>query len=55
VWDIDFGRQFGNLGASLSFSNLTGTQYEEVKGITMPGRAVIFGAEFMIARKIRQR
>jgi len=53
VWDIDLGRQFKNLGASLSFSNLTNMQYEEIKGVAMPGRTVIFALEYVIARKIR--
>jgi iron complex outermembrane receptor protein len=53
VWDIDLGRQFGSVGASLSFSNLTDTQYQEIKGVTMPGRALIFALEYVIARKIR--
>jgi hypothetical protein len=53
VWDIDFGRQFRNVGTSLSFSNVTNTRYQEVKDVALPGRAVVFAVEYEIARKGR--
>lgn len=53
VWDVDFGRQFRRLGTSLSFSNLTDTRYQEIKGVALPGRAVVFAVEYETARKVR--
>ncbi len=51
VWDADFGREFGNLGVRLSLSNLSDTEYEEIEGVRMPGRAVVFGLEYAIKGK----
>jgi iron complex outermembrane receptor protein len=48
VWDADVARQFGNVGARLSFSNLTNTSYQEVEGVAMPGRSVVFGVEYVL-------
>jgi iron complex outermembrane receptor protein len=53
VWDIDFGRQFRNVGTSLSFSNVTNTRYQEIKDVALPSRAVVFAVEYEIARKGR--
>jgi hypothetical protein len=29
-------------------SNITDTQYEEIQGVIMPGRSVIFGLDFFL-------
>ena len=53
VWDADFGREFQHVAAHLAFANLTGTQYEEVQGVVMPGRSVIFGMDIFLRKKTR--
>ncbi len=50
VWDADIGREFEHVAAHLSFSNLTDTQYEEIQGVIMPGRSVIFGIDLFVSR-----
>ncbi len=49
VWDAAFAREFGALGVRASFSNLTDTRYQEIQGVTMPGRSMVFGFEYSIA------
>ena len=34
-------------------SNLTDTQYQEIPGVAMPGRSVVFGLEFILSKKGR--
>jgi outer membrane receptor protein involved in Fe transport len=51
VWDAAFGREFGALGARLSFSNLANTRYQEIEGVAMPGRSVVFGLEYSLLRR----
>ncbi len=51
VWDAAVGREFQHLSAHLDFSNLTDTQYEEIQGVIMPGRSVIFGMDLFIRGK----
>ncbi|MGH9529150.1 MAG: TonB-dependent receptor plug domain-containing protein, partial [Terriglobales bacterium] len=53
VWDADIGREFQHVAAHLSFSNISDTQYEEIQGIIMPGRSVIFGMDLFIRKKRR--
>ena len=53
VWDLSVGREFRYVRAHLSFSNLTDTQYEEISGVIMPGRSVLFGLEFILRSKPR--
>jgi iron complex outermembrane recepter protein len=53
VWDAAIGREFKHVGAHLAFSNLTDTQYQEVQGVVMPGRSVVFGLEFFTTKKGR--
>ncbi len=48
VWDAAFAREFGALGVRASFSNLTGTRYQEIQGVAMPGRSMVFGFEYSI-------
>jgi iron complex outermembrane recepter protein len=51
IWDASVGRQFRNVAAHLGLSNLTSTQYQEIEGVVMPGRSVVFGIEFSMAKK----
>ncbi len=51
IWDASIGREFRNIAAHLGFSNLTSTQYEELVGVAMPGRSVVFGMEFFMTKK----
>jgi len=37
--------------AHLSLANISDTQYEEISGVIMPGRSVIFGVEFLLRAK----
>jgi iron complex outermembrane receptor protein len=53
VWDADVGREFQHVAAHLSFSNLSDTQYEEVQGVIMPGRSVIFGIDLYLRKTTR--
>ncbi len=53
VWDADVGREFQHVAAHLAFSNLSDTQYEEVQGVIMPGRSVIFGIDLFMRKKVR--
>ena len=47
LWDVSIGREFRNVRAHLSFANISDTQYQEIDGVIMPGRSVIFGLEFL--------
>jgi iron complex outermembrane receptor protein len=51
LWDADVGRQFGNLGLHISFSNLTNTGYQEIAGVNAPGRSAMVGVEYIVRRK----
>jgi iron complex outermembrane receptor protein len=53
VWEAGIGREFGALGARLSFSNLANTRYQEIEGVVMPGRSVVFGLEYVLAHHKR--
>lgn len=48
LWDASIGREFSHLAAHLAFSNVTGTQYQEIEGVTMPGRSVVFGMDLFV-------
>ncbi len=48
VWDTALAKEFEHIAAHLGFSNLTDTQYEEIQGVAMPGRGVVFGVEFIL-------
>jgi iron complex outermembrane recepter protein len=49
--DADVGRQFGNLGLHISFSNLTNTGYQEIAGVNAPGRSAVVGVEYIVHKK----
>jgi hypothetical protein len=46
LWDAAVAREFGQVAAHLALSNITDTQYEEIPGVIMPGRSVVFGLDF---------
>ena len=54
LWDAAVAREFSHVAAHLGFSNLTNTAYEEIPGVQMPGRSVVFGVEFSWHRAERQ-
>ena len=53
LWDVAVAREFRYVGAHLDFANLTDTQYQEIPGVAMPGRSVVFGLEFILSKKSR--
>ena len=53
LWDLAVARQFPYVAAHLGLSNLTDTQYQEIQGVAMPGRSVVFGLEFLLSKKGR--
>jgi outer membrane cobalamin receptor len=46
LWDAAVAREFNHVGAHLVLSNIMDTQYEEIRGVVMPGRSVVFGLDF---------
>lgn len=48
LWDAALAREFNHVTAHLGFSNLASTKYEEIQGVAMPGRSVVFGLEFFV-------
>jgi iron complex outermembrane receptor protein len=53
LWDVAVAREFSHVAAHLGLSNLTDTQYQEIQGVAMRGRSVVFGLEFFITKKGR--
>ncbi|MGB8013682.1 MAG: TonB-dependent receptor [Terriglobales bacterium] len=51
LWDASVGREFRNVRAHLAFSNLTNTGYQEITGVAMPGRSIIFGMDVFVRGK----
>ena len=47
VWDIAVSRAGGRLRPYLQISNATNTSYQEIPGVTMPGRSLAAGAEWV--------
>src|SRR5207248_2353026 len=45
LWDIDAGWNARRVRPFLQLGNITGTQYQEVAGIVMPGRSILGGIE----------
>ena len=46
LWDAAVAREFSHFGMHLVVSNITDTQYQEIPGVVMPGRSVVFGLDF---------
>ena len=53
LWDASAGREFKNVSAHLALSNLTNTGYQEIPGVAMPGRSVVFGMDVFVRGKKR--
>jgi iron complex outermembrane receptor protein len=53
LWDASLGREFRRVDVHLAFSNLTNSQYQEVEGVAMPGRSVVFGMDLFMTGKKR--
>jgi len=53
LWDFSVGREFHYVRTHLSLANISDTQYEEIAGVIMPGRSMIFGLEFLLRAKPR--
>ncbi len=53
LWDASVGREFRNVSAHLAFSNLTNTAYQEIPGVAMPGRSIVFGMDVFVRGKKR--
>lgn len=50
LWDAGVAREFNHVAAHLDLANITDTQYEEIQGVIMPGRSVVFGLEFFLSK-----
>jgi iron complex outermembrane recepter protein len=48
LWDAALAREFSHVAAHLVLSNITDTQYQEIPGVIMPGRSVVFGLDFSL-------
>lgn len=48
LWDAAVARQFPHLAAHLVLSNITDTQYQDIPGVIMPGRSVVFGLDLFL-------
>jgi iron complex outermembrane receptor protein len=48
LWDTAVAREFNHVAAHLVLSNISATQYEEIPGVIMPGRSVVFGLDFFL-------
>jgi iron complex outermembrane receptor protein len=51
VFDLYFARSNGRVHPFVQFTNLTGTSYQEIPGVAMPGRGVIGGIEISIFQR----
>ena len=47
IWDASLARPNGRVRPFLQFTNLTNTAYQEVLGVSMPGRGVVGGVEIV--------
>jgi iron complex outermembrane recepter protein len=48
VWDQSFTVRVGRYRPYLQFSNLSGTSYQEIPGVAMPGRSFVAGLDVML-------
>jgi len=46
IWDAALVREFSHVAAHLALANISDTQYQEIPGVVMPGRSVVFGLDF---------
>ena len=50
LWDLYAGYSRGQVHPFVQISNVTATSYQEIQGVQMPGRTVIGGVEWVMAR-----
>ncbi|SPE42865.1 TonB-dependent receptor [Candidatus Sulfopaludibacter sp. SbA3] len=50
LWDVYAGLSRGKLHPFLQISNITAESYQEIQGVQMPGRTVIGGVEWVLAK-----
>ena len=50
LWDLYAGRSRGSIHPFLQVTNVTGTSYQEILGVEMPGRSIIGGVELALKR-----
>ena len=50
LWDLYAGYSRGQVHPFVQISNVTSTSYQEIQGVQMPGRTVIGGIEWVMAR-----
>lgn len=48
LWDVYAGYSGGRVHPFLQFANLTNTSYQEILGVSMPGRTVTGGVEWVV-------
>ena len=48
TWDLYAARAGGWLRPFVQFTNLTGTRYQQIVGVDMPGRAMVGGLEWVV-------
>jgi iron complex outermembrane receptor protein len=53
LWDASIGREVKNVSAHLALSNLTNTGYQEIVGVAMPGRSIVFGMDVFVRGRKR--
>ena len=46
--DFDIGRSAGKIHPFLQLANVTGSSYQEIQGVVMPGRSILVGMEFLL-------
>jgi outer membrane cobalamin receptor len=53
LWDVYVARNKGRINPFVQLTNLTGTSYQEIPGVVMPGRGILGGVEvvFLTSRK----
>jgi iron complex outermembrane receptor protein len=51
LWDLAIARDKGRVRPYLQLTNLSNTDYQEIVGVAMPGRAVIGGLELVLFTK----
>ena len=53
LWDFGIAREFRYVAAHMDLANITDTRYQEIPGVVMPGRSIIFGLEFIVSKRDR--
>jgi len=48
VWDVSATGSYGRVHPYLQIANMTGTGYQEIPGVAMPGRNVIAGVDLVV-------